>query len=128
MKITPELVVEAYKNTNIRPIWASFVENEGTCGCALTALYANKVDSKNSYSVARDLKNNGWLIERIAKELKLPKDFNMDAFYLGFDYPETKHEKSKPDYETYILGQETRKLVEKEIGPVACWNEVIRAW
>lgn len=125
MKITPELVVEAYKNTGIRPIWASFVEADGTCGCALTALYVNAVDKEKPFETAKQLvKQEKSILETVSETLGLPKDLDLTCFYLGFDYPDKPWD-GYSNTESVKLGQETRKLVEKEIGEVVSYNIAI---
>lgn len=125
MKITPELVVEAYKNTGIRPIWASFVEADGTCGCALTALYVNQVGKENPFETAKSLvKQEKDVLKVISETLDLPSDLELTSFYLGFDYPD-KTWVDDPHIESVKLGQETRRLVDKEVRRVVCYNEAL---
>jgi len=50
-RITPEMVLEAYRKTNYIPIQNSFYHNDGNCACAIGAIYTMETGDRNEEEV-----------------------------------------------------------------------------
>jgi hypothetical protein len=100
MKITPEVVLEAYKKTGMKPVFGSW-GNGITCGCALTAV-ARTVDPHTNLSDVDRIPD--W----IYKTLDLDHAW-ADHFITGFD-----NGWGGDINEAYNLGRECREVLKPD--------------
>ena len=115
MKITTEKVYQAYQETNLKPICGEFYTPDYQCACALSVLYAHKVNKDNPQSALKELNEiDGYeLLERIKDELNLDKDINLRAFWYGFDLITCVNYEVEEDYK---LGKKIRYELEEKLG------------
>lgn len=83
--ITPEKVIQAYKETGLKPINGDFFNKNYTCACPLSALYAHSKNKENPQQSLVELSQKSGLLENIRKELGIEKDFDLEKFYHGVD-------------------------------------------
>jgi hypothetical protein len=96
-RITPEQVVEAYKETGLKPRQRVFLVDK--CACGLGVLAAHDANINNSYD-AYD-----WAVTQYGEDY-------VESFWRGFDDRSTT-----PQYEQHIGYEDGR----------ACWQAVVEA-
>lgn len=112
-KITPEEVVEAYRKLGIKPVFGIWGRQEGgECGCALTAMVANKVGFNTAL--------NGIYGQSYTFIRDTLQDYDEDYLYgfvHGFDYASEHPDRGNNYYRTgFYDGVATRKAVEDAFG------------
>lgn len=81
-RITPEMVLEAYKVTGLKPIrdeWVNKIDGK-ECGCGLTAIFCAQVDDGFSELSGAGL----WADDTIGRALNLDQRY-VHGFTAGFD-------------------------------------------
>lgn len=77
---TAKDVVNAYEITGLQPIFGSFWNEDYTCACALSALYAAKVNPENPRQALEHLDNN--------KDISLSHEIAKALGFFGFESDE----------------------------------------
>lgn len=119
-RITPEQVIEAYRETGINPSfrkWATIDPGDNPCGCGLTAMYLAKLENQNDIEqeirALMDDEDEGVdLSEKYADALNLDTAYT-NGFVGGFDARETSPEAPPVFMEGYSDGVAARKEIER---------------